>query len=59
MDDYISIDFSRFQRSGAAMSEVQFAKSFMSVLDRRAVKLGSDFVSDPKKYPAQSPVSIA
>ncbi|GAB7342546.1 hypothetical protein MBLNU457_g0724t2 [Dothideomycetes sp. NU457] len=37
------------------MSEVQFAKSFMSVLDRRAVKLGSDFVSDPKKYPAQSP----
>jgi len=38
------------------MAEVQFAKSFLSTMDRRAVKLNSDFVSDPKKYPAQSPV---
>ncbi|KAF4551594.1 Hypothetical protein D9617_13g100950 [Elsinoe fawcettii] len=37
------------------MAEVQFAKSFLSTLDRRPIKLSSDFVSDPKKYPSQSP----
>ncbi|KAG8630651.1 hypothetical protein KVT40_002270 [Elsinoe batatas] len=37
------------------MAEVQFAKSFLSTLDRKPIKLSSDFVSDPKKYPSQSP----
>jgi len=38
------------------MSEVQFAKSFLASLDRKPVKLSSDYVADPKKYPSQSPV---
>lgn len=40
------------------MAEVQFAKTFLSTLDRRPVKLSSDFVSDPKKYPSQSPYTL-
>jgi len=40
------------------MSEVSFAKSFLAPLDKRAIKLPADHVSDAKKYPAQSPVSI-
>ena len=39
------------------MSEVTFAKSFLSTLDKRPIKLPADHVSDPKKYPNQSPVS--
>ncbi|KAF2157938.1 hypothetical protein K461DRAFT_290200 [Myriangium duriaei CBS 260.36] len=40
------------------MAEVQFAKSYLATLDRRPVKLSSDFVSDPKKYPSQSPYTL-
>lgn len=40
----------------ANMSEVQFAKTFLASLDRKPLKLSSDHVSDPKKYPSQSPV---
>jgi len=38
------------------MSEVTFAKSFLSTLDKRPVKLPADHVSDPKQYANQSPV---
>lgn len=38
------------------MSETTFAKAFLTSMDRKAVKLSSDYVSDPKSYPAQSPV---
>ncbi|TKX25879.1 Blt1 N-terminal domain-containing protein [Elsinoe australis] len=44
-----------YQRTSATMSEVQFAKSFLGTLDRKPTKLSSDFVSDPRKYPSQSP----
>ncbi|KAK3112270.1 hypothetical protein LTR53_011627 [Teratosphaeriaceae sp. CCFEE 6253] len=37
------------------MSEVSFAKSFLTQLDKKAIKLPADHVSDAKKYPAQSP----
>ena len=39
------------------MSETMFAKVFLGSLDRKPVKLGSDYISDPKQYPAQSPVA--
>lgn len=38
------------------MAETQFAKSFLALLDKKAIKLNSDYVSDPKRYPSQSPV---
>lgn len=38
------------------MSEVTFAKTFLSSLDRKPIKLPADHVSDPRKYPNQSPV---
>ncbi|KAK5167536.1 uncharacterized protein LTR77_007235 [Saxophila tyrrhenica] len=37
------------------MSEVTFAKSFLATLDKRPIKLPADHVSDPRKYPNQSP----
>ncbi|KAK1074205.1 hypothetical protein LTR12_010801 [Friedmanniomyces endolithicus] len=40
------------------MSEVSFAKSFLATLDKRAIKLPADHVSDAKKYPAQSPFTL-
>ena len=40
------------------MSEVTFAKSFLATLDKRPIKLPADHVSDPRKYPSQSPVSL-
>ncbi|TKA66918.1 hypothetical protein B0A49_04086 [Cryomyces minteri] len=36
------------------MTEISFAKSFLSALDSRPIKLSGDHVSDPKKYPSQS-----
>lgn len=38
------------------MSEVTFAKSFLATLDKRPIKLPADHVSDPHKFPHQSPV---
>ena len=38
------------------MSEVTFAKTFLSSLDRKSIKLPADHVSDPRNYPNQSPV---
>lgn len=40
----------------AIMSETAFAKAFMSSMDRKPVRMSSDYVADPRKYPAQSPV---
>ena len=40
------------------MSEVTFAKSFLSTLDKKPVKLAADHVSDPKQYANQSPVCL-
>ncbi|KAI1449462.1 cell-cycle control medial ring component-domain-containing protein [Annulohypoxylon stygium] len=36
------------------MTEVTFAKSFLTALDSRPVKLSPDHVEDPKTYPARS-----
>ncbi|KAI9763007.1 MAG: hypothetical protein M4579_000070 [Chaenotheca gracillima] len=36
------------------MAELQFAKQFLTVLDSRPVKIPSDHVEDPRRYPAQS-----
>jgi hypothetical protein len=36
------------------MTEISFARSFLSALDMRPVKLSSDHVTDPKSYPSQS-----
>lgn len=40
------------------MSETMFAQALMSGLEKRPTRLSSDHVSDPRKYPAQAPVSI-
>ncbi|EMC97423.1 hypothetical protein BAUCODRAFT_33139 [Baudoinia panamericana UAMH 10762] len=40
------------------MSEVTFAKSFLATLDKKPIKLPADHVSDPRKYPAQSPYTL-
>ncbi|OQO03719.1 hypothetical protein B0A48_10384 [Cryoendolithus antarcticus] len=40
------------------MSEVTFAKSFLSQLDKKPIKLPSDHVSDPRQYPNQSPFTL-
>ena len=48
--------YGSFQRT--IMSEVTFAKSFLSTLDKKPVKLAADHVSDPKQYANQSPVCI-
>ena len=44
----------QFPARSAKMTEISFARSFLSALDMRPVKLSSDHVSDPKSYPAQS-----
>ena len=36
--------------------QVSFAKQFLATLDKRLIKLPADHVSDPRQYPAQSPV---
>lgn len=46
--------YAGFQK--VVMSEVTFAKSFLSTLDKKPIKLAADHVSDPRKYPNQSPV---
>ena len=38
------------------MSEVTFAKTFLATTDKKPIKLPADHVSDPRKYPGQSPV---
>jgi hypothetical protein len=40
----------------AAMSELSFARQFLSALDTRPIKLSSDHVADPHSYPAQGAV---
>ncbi|KAM0720952.1 hypothetical protein Q7P37_003237 [Cladosporium fusiforme] len=40
------------------MSEVTFAKTFLSSLDKRPIKLPADHVGDPKQYPNQSPAIL-
>ncbi|KAF2163527.1 hypothetical protein M409DRAFT_68448 [Zasmidium cellare ATCC 36951] len=37
------------------MSEVTFAKQFLATIDKKPIKLPADHVSDPRKYPNQSP----
>jgi hypothetical protein len=46
--------YARFSKH--IMSEVTFAKSYLATLDKRPIKIAADYVSDPKKYPNQSPV---
>lgn len=38
------------------MAEVGFAKTFLSSLDSRPVKLSANHVEDPKSFPARPPV---
>lgn len=38
------------------MAEVNFARSFLAMLDTRPIKLSGDHVEDPKSYPARSAV---
>lgn len=40
------------------MSEVTFAKAFLTQLDRKPIRFPADYVSDPRTYPSQTPVSI-
>jgi hypothetical protein len=39
------------------MSELTFAKSFLSLLDARPTKITADHVEDPRTYQARTPVS--
>lgn len=38
------------------MTELSFAKSFLSTLDSRTIKLQSDYVADPKTIEFKGPV---
>lgn len=38
------------------MAEAAFAKTFLSILDARPIKLSADHAEDPKHYPARPPV---
>ena len=40
------------------MTELSFAKSFLAILDSRAIKLQSDYVADPKTFEPKGPVNI-
>ncbi|KAF1981307.1 hypothetical protein K402DRAFT_342677 [Aulographum hederae CBS 113979] len=40
------------------MSELGFAKQYLTALDSRPVKLSSDHVADPKSYPAQAAYTL-
>ncbi|KAF2430424.1 hypothetical protein EJ08DRAFT_243133 [Tothia fuscella] len=40
------------------MSEVTFARQFLSALDTRPIKLSSDHVADPRSYPAQGAYTL-
>ena len=37
-------------------TELAFAKSFLSQLDGRPVKISADHMEDPRSYPASPPV---
>lgn len=40
------------------MSELSFAKQFLTALDSRPAKISADHVADPKNYPAQGAVRV-
>lgn len=40
------------------MTELAFARSFLTALDSRPIKISSDHVADPKNYPAQGAYTI-
>ena len=42
----------------ATMTELSFAKSFLSTLDSRTIKLQSDHAADPKTFEPKGPVSL-
>jgi len=42
----------------AKMTELSFAKSFLSTLDSRTIKLQSDHAADPKTFEPKGPVSL-
>jgi hypothetical protein len=46
----------RDQLKAADMSELNFAKSFLTALDAKATKYPSDHVFDPKTFPPRIPV---
>lgn len=40
------------------MTEISFAKQFLTALDSRPLKLSSDHIADPRTYPAQSAYTL-
>lgn len=40
------------------MTEISFAKQFLTALDSRSLKLSSDHIADPRTYPAQSAYTL-
>jgi len=40
------------------MAEVQYAKSFLGLLESRPLKYSSDYTADPRTLPAQSAVLL-
>ncbi|KAF2841658.1 hypothetical protein M501DRAFT_929168 [Patellaria atrata CBS 101060] len=40
------------------MTELSFARQFLAALDTRPVKLSSDYIADPKQYPASTPTIL-
>jgi len=40
------------------MTEVSFARSFLSTLDARPIKISADHVEDPRTYPARGPYTL-
>merc|ERR1712225_13341 len=46
--------FLQFEKPVSKMTELSFAKSFLTTLDTRPTKITADHVEDPKNYPAHS-----
>jgi hypothetical protein len=42
----------------AGMTELAFARQFLTALDSRSIKLSSDHVADAREYPAQGAVRL-
>lgn len=40
------------------MAEVAFAKTFLTSLDSRPIKLSPDHIEDPKTFPPRPPVRL-
>jgi len=51
-----SLDLVVYILTYTTMAEVQYAKSFLGLLESRPIKYSSDYVADPRTLPAQSVV---